>query len=90
MRESKHYVISGQVQGVGFRYFTEYAASRLGVDGWVRNMPDGCVEVEAAAESTELNKFEHAIRIGPPGARVSDVAVTILEEPLAAGGFRIR
>jgi acylphosphatase len=72
---ARRYSISGRVQGVGFRYFTEAAARREGVHGWVRNLPDGCVEIEAEGDAESLERFERALRQGPPGARVGAVEV---------------
>jgi acylphosphatase len=63
------------VQGVGFRYFTEAAARREGVHGWVRNLRDGRVEVEAQGDAEALERFERALRQGPPGARVGAIDV---------------
>jgi acylphosphatase len=70
MRVARRYLIGGRVQGVGFRYFTEDAARREGVRGWVRNLPDGRVEAAADGEADSVDRFEHAIRHGPRGARV--------------------
>jgi acylphosphatase len=70
MRVARRYLIGGRVQGVGFRYFTEDAARREGVRGWVRNLPDGRVEAAADGEVESVDRFEHAIRHGPRGARV--------------------
>lgn len=75
MRVARHFLISGRVQGVGFRYFTQAAASREGLHGWVRNVPDGSVEVEAEGEADAIERFERALRHGPPGARVDEVEV---------------
>ena len=69
-------IVSGRVQGVGFRFFTEDAAAREGINGWVRNVPDGRVEIEAEGEAEAIERFEHRIRHGPPGARVERVEVT--------------
>ena len=63
-------MIIGRVQGVGFRYFARGAALREGVYGWVRNAPDGNVEIEAEGEAEAIERFEHRIRQGPGGARV--------------------
>jgi acylphosphatase len=76
MRLARRYVIHGRVQGVGFRYFTQAAAVREGVAGWVRNTPDGSVEVSAEGDAEPLTRFEQRIRQGPPGARVDRVEVT--------------
>jgi acylphosphatase len=75
MRLARRYVISGRVQGVGFRYFTEAVAAREGIHGWVRNMPGGAVEALAEGDSEAIERFERAIRHGPPGARVDHVDV---------------
>jgi acylphosphatase len=75
VRIARQYLIRGRVQGVGFRYFTEAAAAREGVQGWVRNLPDGGVEAAAEGEAEALERFERAIRHGPPGARVDRVDV---------------
>ena len=75
MRVARRYIISGRVQGVGFRYFAEAAAAREGVAGWVRNLPDGRVEVVAEGDADAIERFERALRHGPPGARVDRVDV---------------
>jgi acylphosphatase len=75
MRIARHFVISGRVQGVGFRWFAHDAAVREGVTGWVRNLPDGRVEALAEGESDAVDRLERALRSGPRGARVEAVAV---------------
>jgi acylphosphatase len=77
------------VQGVGFRYFAEAAASREGVHGWVRNLSDGRVEAAAEGEAEAVERFERSIRHGPRGARVDEVDVY---DDLPAGhlGFSVR
>ncbi len=70
-----HLVVSGRVQGVAFRAYTEDEARRLGVSDWVRNLPDGRVEVEAEGERAALEKLVAFCRRGPPAARVDDVDV---------------
>ena len=67
---ARRYVIGGRVQGVGFRLFTEAAAAREGVVGWVRNRPDQCVEVFAEGDAESVERFERHLRHGPRGARV--------------------
>ena len=64
-------VVSGRVQGVGFRWFTRRAAQELGLAGRVRNLPDGRVEVEAAGGPERLEDLRARLRQGPPGARVT-------------------
>ena len=75
MRVARRYIISGRVQGVGFRYFTQAAAAREGVRGWVENLPDGRVAIGAEADPGALERFERHIRRGPPGARVEHVEI---------------
>ena len=90
MRVARRFVISGRVQNVGFRYFTQNAAAREGVAGWVQNLPDGRVEVFVEGDEDAITRVERAIRSGPPGARVDNVYV---QEDEAAGtlkGFRIK
>jgi acylphosphatase len=89
MLAARRYVITGRVQGVGFRFFTEAAAVREGLRGWVRNVADGSVEVVAEGDREALERFERLIGHGPPGARVDRFDVTE-EAPGGAGaGFWI-
>lgn len=90
MRVARRYLIGGRVQGVGFRFFTEAAARREGVHGWVRNLPDGRVEVSAEGESEALERFERNIRQGPPGARIAAVEVDDIAPNGRETGFGVR
>ena len=63
-------IISGRVQGVGFRYFTQREGERLGLVGWVKNLSNGDVEAEAEGNEAQVDAFVKAIRRGPPGSRV--------------------
>lgn len=67
--------IRGRVQGVGFRYHTRTQASKLGVNGWVRNEPDGSVSVVAEGPKESVQKLSTWLKKGPPGSRVDDVQV---------------
>jgi acylphosphatase len=67
------FVVSGRVQGVGFRWFIREAARQHRLAGWVRNRPDGSVELEASGDDVACREFIETIRQGPPGARVDDV-----------------
>jgi acylphosphatase len=87
---ARRYVIAGRVQGVGFRYFTEAAAAREGILGWVRNTPDGRVEILAEGDTSAVERFERSLRHGPPHARVERVDV---DETIPTGmetGFAIK
>ena len=83
-------VVSGRVQGVGFRYFAERAARKAGVAGWVRNLPDGRVEALAEGDADAVDRFEHAIGHGPSGARVERVDVEHIAPSGRDTGFTTR
>jgi acylphosphatase len=83
-------VVRGEVQGVGFRWSAQAEAQRLGLSGWVRNLPTGEVETEAEGLAPSVDAFVTWCRRGPPGARVESVAVEdsfVLED---RRGFHIR
>jgi len=73
MSDCKRFRISGKVQGVYFRAATQTEALRLGIRGWVRNLPDGDVEVLACGESENLDTFAKWLWQGPPRAKVKSV-----------------
>jgi acylphosphatase len=77
MLVARRFVVSGRVQGVGFRYFTQDWALREGVTGWVRNLPDGRVEAHVEGEAEAVTRIERALRTGPRGARVETVRVDV-------------
>jgi acylphosphatase len=68
-------VVSGRVQGVGFRFFAARAAMKAGVVGWVRNLPDGRVETIVEGSDDAVERYLGELRKGPLGSRVTDVAV---------------
>ncbi len=70
---ARRYVVRGRVQGVGFRWFVEAEAHRLGIAGWVRNNADGSVEVLAIGTRDQLAGLRSSLREGPRAARVDDV-----------------
>lgn len=76
MTSSRHFVVSGRVQGVGFRYSTRRKAEQLKLSGWVRNLPGGEVEVEAQGDPERLANFESWLWAGPDYSRVTNVTVT--------------
>ncbi len=90
MLVARRYVVSGRVQGVGFRFFTERIAEHEGVHGWVTNRLDGSVEVFGEGEREAMDRFEAGLRLGPPGARVDTVKVDSDEPSGRPGGFSIR
>lgn len=89
MLVGRRYVITGRVQGVGFRFFARDAARAEGIQGSVRNLDDGRVEVIAQGDAEAMTRFERRLRRGPAAARVDDVLVE--EAPATGGpaGFRI-
>ena len=84
-----HAVVHGDVQGVGFRWFVVDAARPLGLRGWVRNLPDGSVEVTAEGEGDALEALAVAVRQGPRGARVAGVDVDWTDARGDLGSFQI-
>jgi acylphosphatase len=70
-----HVVVSGRVQGVAFRAYTVDEARRLGLSGWVRNLPDGRVEAEAEGTKEAVEALVAWCRHGPTAARVESVQV---------------
>jgi len=76
---TRHLVVHGLVQGVGYRWSMVQAAQRLGVRGWVRNRRDGKVEALVAGEPDAVEALVHWARQGPAGARVEAVDVTEAE-----------
>jgi acylphosphatase len=86
--ERKHVVISGFVQGVGFRLAVERAATSRGVSGWVRNRADGAVEAVFEGESDDVEALVALCRRGPRGADVERVDVRS-ESPEGLTGFHV-
>jgi len=68
--EARHLIVSGRVQGVGFRWSVLSEALRLGAAGWVRNLPDGRVEAFVQGDKETVADVVSYVRTGPPGARV--------------------
>ena len=71
----KNILIIGHVQGVGFRFSTQRAAKNFGIKGYVKNMPDGSVYIEAEGNSEQLNQFINWCYQGPPHAYISNVEI---------------
>lgn len=67
-------VITGRVQGVGFRYFTQKKANEFHIKGWVKNSSDDRVELIAQGDETDLNTFIDYLQMGPPLARVDKLS----------------
>jgi acylphosphatase len=90
MRIARRYLISGRVQGVGFRAFTETQAAVEGLHGWVRNLPDGQVEVLFEGDAESVDRAEAKLRRGPGGASVDEVVVESVPPTGRAIGFTVR
>lgn len=90
MTQCEHFRISGRVQGVGFRVATAHVAQGLGLSGWVRNLPDGRVELVARGSADQLEQLANWLQRGPGGAHV--IQVERVSEPDAelTPGFHIR
>lgn len=81
--------VTGRVQGVGFRAFVQWNASRLGLEGWVRNTWDGSVEGEAEGSPEALAELRAALRTGPGTSFVESLAVEPAPATGRPGPFRV-
>jgi acylphosphatase len=86
--ETRRYVVSGRVQGVGFRWFVEREAAQLGIAGWVRNCDNGDVEVMATGTREQLSALRRKLEEGPRASRVDHVGES-RAQLLEASSFRI-
>ena len=80
MAIARKYVVSGRVQGVGFRFFAERVANQLGLRGYVKNLWNGNVEAYAMGEEAQLEEFRKRLAEGPRMARVESVQES--DEPI--------
>lgn len=80
----------GRVQGVGFRYSVRQIAKGFNVTGWVRNLPDGRVELQVSGEDEEVNAFLQGIRQSDLGALIKNESDCVLAAPPDSRGFEIR
>ena len=83
-------IVSGRVQGVWYRGYTQRAASAAGVHGWVRNLPDRRVEAVLQGERTAVESVIESMRTGPPGSAVIDCVVSWRTTGERYHGFDIR
>ena len=90
MLVARRFLISGRVQGVGFRFFVEDRATAEGVHGWVRNLPDGRVEALLEGDAASVDRIAAALWRGPSGAVVDDVTCEAAAPSGRATGFSIR
>lgn len=88
--ELRAYRIRGRVQGVGFRWWARDVATELGLGGYVRNLPDGSVEVHATGTPEALADLEAALREGPAASRVDDVQPIVVDRDVPRDCFLIK
>jgi acylphosphatase len=88
--ETKKIIVSGQVQGVGYRAFAQAAAQRLDLRGFCRNLPDGRVEVLVEGPPDRVHELVEALRRGPLRARVEHLEITPVPNAGHATDFEIR
>ncbi|MFN2412882.1 MAG: acylphosphatase [Pyrinomonadaceae bacterium] len=86
---ARKFLISGEVQGVGFRYFAQRSAARRQVVGYVKNLEDGRVEALAEGTAQTVEKFKHDLSAGPQFSKVAEVEEIVLEPSRAYSTFRI-
>ena len=89
-RDARHLIITGVVQGVGFRYHMTVVARRLQVTGWVRNCGDGNVEAAIAGDQVALAELINWASHGPSAAFVEQVVLEQIEHPPTFNGFHTR
>ena len=90
MTTRAHAIISGTVQGVFFRASTQLEARKLDLTGWVKNLPDGTVALEAQGESTDVDKLLEWCWQGPPEAEVARVTSELVPAVEGEGTFEVR
>ncbi|MDX9739994.1 MAG: acylphosphatase [Gammaproteobacteria bacterium] len=90
MTECTHCIVSGRVQGVSYRVLTRRKATELGLAGWVRNLPDGTVEVYAQGGPEAVAALREWLRAGPPGAKVAELRCRAAVATEGMSGFEVR
>ncbi len=85
-----HIVVKGHVQGIGFRYYVLKHANLLGLDGVVRNLINGDVEIYASGENNIISDFIDIVKKGPALSRVDNVDVCAVSGDLKYSGFEVR
>ncbi len=89
MKIARKFTISGEVQGVGYRFFAQRAAARHQVTGYVRNLKDGRVEAWAEGDAASVEAFKHDLATGPLHASVANVEELSLDPSNTYSAFRI-
>jgi len=88
--KSVYILLTGRVHGVGFRYFAYYKAEKYNITGWVRNISDGKVEIEATGIPEDISKFIECIKTGPARAIIESCSVAEFTPNRAFTNFTIR
>ncbi|WP_079505425.1 acylphosphatase [Mesobacillus jeotgali] len=83
-------IVSGEVQGVGYRYYTQMKAIQFGITGWVRNLQEGGVEILASGPKAELEKFIDEVRRGNPFSTVDHIEVNEIKNIESYKSFAIK
>ena len=86
---ARKFIISGLVQGVGFRFFAQRAAARHQVRGYVKNLADGRVESLAEGDEKSVENFKHDLTAGPTHSKVAHLEEIVLEPSKLYSSFRI-
>jgi acylphosphatase len=89
MKIARKFLISGEVQGVGFRFFTQRIAAAHQVTGYVKNLKDGRVEAYAEGGSEAIENFKQDLIVGPRLAHVTDIEETVIEASNLYSSFRV-
>ncbi|MBM4764450.1 acylphosphatase [Bacillus sp. B15-48] len=85
-----HIIVTGRVQGVGYRYFTQMKAIQYGITGWVKNRADGSVEMMTSGTKEKLSQFVEDIRRGNPFSIVENVEINETENKERYQSFTIK
>jgi len=89
MKIARRFIISGFVQGVGFRFFAQRSAARHQIRGYIKNLEDGRVEAFAEGSAKAVEDFKHDLAAGPSFSKVEDIEETVLEPTGLYPAFRI-
>lgn len=84
-----HIIVRGRVQGVGFRWFAQKIANKNSISGWVKNLFDGTVEIEATGDQNDLNKFVVSLQHDHSWATVKDLKIDTIPHT-EYDGFEIK
>ncbi|WP_053179588.1 acylphosphatase [Sunxiuqinia dokdonensis] len=89
-KTARHMLLSGRVQGVGFRYFVQQKARECQLTGWVKNLPNGKVEIEAEGEEQDINCFIDYLKIGNGYSRTNQLSQSQVQPSADFSDFTIR